>query len=71
MHNEDAMAVEKLSDGIRKFYADARKLEKFAQSMVAQKVGSSRLRRFSLAIFFLRRAGRPSTPCLYGASMRC
>lgn len=40
MHNEDAMAVEKLSDGIRKFYADARKLEKFAQSMVAQKVGS-------------------------------
>ena len=27
-HNEDAMAVEKLSDGIRKFDADARKLEK-------------------------------------------
>ena len=27
MHNEDAMAVEKLSEGIRKFYADARKLE--------------------------------------------
>jgi len=26
-HNEDAMAVEKLSDGIRKFAADARKLE--------------------------------------------
>ena len=25
MHNEDAMAVEKLSEGIRKFYADARK----------------------------------------------
>ncbi|WP_422931252.1 transaldolase [Singulisphaera sp. PoT] len=40
MHNEDAMAVDKLSDGIRKFYADARKLEKFAQSMVTQKVGS-------------------------------
>ncbi|MFO0952451.1 MAG: transaldolase [Isosphaeraceae bacterium] len=39
LHNEDQMAVEKLSDGIRKFYADARKLEKFAQSMVAQKVG--------------------------------
>jgi transaldolase len=39
MHNEDPMAVEKLSDGIRKFYADARKLEKFAQSMVTQKVG--------------------------------
>jgi transaldolase len=28
MHNEDAMAVEKLSEGIRKYYADARKLEK-------------------------------------------
>ena len=39
MHNEDPMAVEKLSDGIRKFNADARKLEKFAESMVAQKVG--------------------------------
>ena len=33
------MAVEKLSEGIRKFYADARKLEKLAQSMVTQKVG--------------------------------
>lgn len=40
MHNQDAMAVEKLSDGIRKFYADARKLEQFAQSMVTQQVGS-------------------------------
>lgn len=40
LHNTDAMAVEKLSDGIRKFYADARKLEKFAQSMVAEKVGA-------------------------------
>ncbi len=39
MHNQDPMAVEKLSDGIRKFYADARKLEKLAQSMVAQQVG--------------------------------
>ncbi len=39
LHNEDPMAVEKLSDGIRKFYADARKLEKFAQSMVTQRVG--------------------------------
>jgi transaldolase len=38
MHNEDPMAVEKLSEGIRKFYADARKLEKFAQSMVTQQV---------------------------------
>jgi transaldolase len=38
MHNQDPMAVDKLSDGIRKFYADARKLEKFARSMVAQQV---------------------------------
>lgn len=34
MHNQDAMAVEKLSDGIRKFYADARKLEQFALAKV-------------------------------------
>ena len=34
MHNEDAMAVEKLSEGIRKFYADARKLEEFARTKV-------------------------------------
>jgi transaldolase len=35
-HNEDPMAVDKLSDGIRKFYADSRKLEKFAESLVAK-----------------------------------
>jgi transaldolase len=35
MQNEDAMAVEKLSDGIRRFYADARKLEQFAAKAVA------------------------------------
>jgi transaldolase len=40
MHNEDAMASDKLSEGIRKFYADARKLEKYAESRVAQKVGA-------------------------------
>jgi transaldolase len=40
MHNEDAMAVEKLSEGIRKFYADARKLEQFARSKVAQRMAS-------------------------------
>jgi len=34
MHNEDAMATEKLSEGIRKFNADARKLEEFARSTV-------------------------------------
>jgi transaldolase len=40
MHNEDAMAVEKLSEGIRKFYADARKLEQFARTKVAQRMAS-------------------------------
>jgi transaldolase len=31
MHNEDAMAVEKLSEGVRKFNADARKLEAYVR----------------------------------------
>jgi len=31
-HNQDAMAVEKLSEGIRTFYEDARKLERWAAS---------------------------------------
>ena len=30
LHNQDAMAVEKLSDGIRRFYEDGRKLEQWA-----------------------------------------
>jgi transaldolase len=34
MHNEDQMAVEKLSEGIRRFNDDARKLEQWAQSAV-------------------------------------
>jgi transaldolase len=33
-HNEDAMATEKLSEGIRKFNADTRKLEQFARAKV-------------------------------------
>jgi transaldolase len=36
LHNEDAMAVEKLSDGIRSFYRDARKLEKWADAAVTK-----------------------------------
>ena len=32
LHNQDAMAVEKLSDGIRRFYEDGRKLEQWAAS---------------------------------------
>ena len=35
-HNEDAMAVEKLSDGIRKFDADARKLEARIAALLGQ-----------------------------------
>ena len=39
MHNEDAMATEKLGEGIRKFNSDARHLEEYALSQVAEKVG--------------------------------
>lgn len=35
LHNQDAMAVEKLSDGIRRFYDDARKLEQWAAKVSA------------------------------------
>jgi transaldolase len=35
-HNEDPMAVDKLSDGIRKFNADARKLEKFSETLISR-----------------------------------
>jgi len=34
LHNEDAMAVEKLAEGIRRFDADARKLEQFVSSLM-------------------------------------
>ncbi len=37
MHNEDAMATEKLAEGIRKFNSDARHLEDYAASQVAAK----------------------------------
>ena len=36
MHNQDAMAVDKLSDGIRHFYADARKLESWVAEIMAK-----------------------------------
>jgi transaldolase len=39
MHNEDAMATEKLAEGIRKFNSDARHLEEYALIQVGQKVG--------------------------------
>ena len=35
LHNQDAMAVEKLSEGIRKFDADARALERWASTVSA------------------------------------
>jgi transaldolase len=36
LHNEDAMATEKLAEGIRLFYADARKLEEYAKREIAK-----------------------------------
>lgn len=39
MHNEDAMATEKLAEGIRKFNSDASQLEEYALSQVLEKVG--------------------------------
>jgi transaldolase len=40
MHNEDAMATEKLAEGIRKFYADARKLQQYALTRVTQNMAN-------------------------------
>jgi transaldolase len=34
MHNDDAMATDKLAEGIRKFYVDARKLEEYVLALV-------------------------------------
>src|SRR5271157_5697946 len=39
MHNEDAMATEKLAEGIRKFNSDTHRLEEFALSRVAETIG--------------------------------
>jgi transaldolase len=38
MHNEDAMATEKLAEGIRKFNSDAQHLQDYALSQMTQKV---------------------------------
>ena len=38
LHNEDAMATDKLAEGIRRFDADARKLEKLITSLAAASV---------------------------------
>ena len=42
MHNEDAMASDKLSEGIRKFNADTRKLEQFARTKVESLIAPER-----------------------------
>jgi len=39
MHNEDAMATEKLAEGIRKFNSDARHLQEYSLSQVAARIG--------------------------------
>ena len=39
MHNEDAMATEKLAEGIRKFNSDAHRLQQFALARVAETIG--------------------------------
>ncbi len=39
MHNEDAMATEKLAEGIRKFNSDAHHLKDYALSQVAERAG--------------------------------
>jgi transaldolase len=41
LHNQDAMAVEKLSDGIRRFYEDGRKLEQWAATAVSDTIARS------------------------------
>ncbi|HYJ18259.1 MAG TPA: transaldolase family protein, partial [Burkholderiales bacterium] len=33
-HNEDAMATEKLAEGIRKFHQDGQKLEQYVMALV-------------------------------------
>jgi transaldolase len=38
-HNEDAMATEKLAEGIRKFNSDAHRLQEFALAQVTETVG--------------------------------
>jgi len=40
LHNEDAMATDKLAEGIRKFHLDARKLQQWALARVAERVGA-------------------------------
>jgi len=41
MHNEDAMATEKLAEGIRKFNADASRLQEYALDQVGSSVAEA------------------------------
>jgi transaldolase len=41
-HNEDAMATEKLAEGIRRFDADARKLEKLIASLANKEIAAAK-----------------------------
>jgi len=41
LHNQDAMAVEKLSDGIRRFHEDGRKLEQWALAQVSDGIAKN------------------------------
>ena len=38
VHNDDAMATETLAEGIRKFHADARRMEEYALSQLEVRV---------------------------------
>jgi len=40
MHDEDAMAVETLGEGLRNFDTDARKLKPFARAKMTQRMAS-------------------------------
>jgi transaldolase len=42
MHNEDAMATEKLAEGIRKFDIDARRLQDYALAKVGLSTAKAR-----------------------------
>jgi transaldolase len=42
MHNEDAMATEKLAEGIRKFNVDARRLQEYALEKVGLTASEAR-----------------------------
>ena len=42
MHNEDAMATDKLAEGIRRFDADARKLEKLIGALAVSETAAAK-----------------------------